>query len=153
MGPGLPEFSTTATTTEYGIKLTAEGIYTCTGGVTDTDGQTYTDSVTVTVLNKGDMDTLLKAKWGGMKVALNNGDIIIATSYILDSQSSKYKEIFETLKDEFVTIFSQTAYFTFISEADNQAEYENIVIEDGTAYLYPVRFVKDGNGLWKIKQF
>ncbi|MCL5421312.1 MAG: PKD domain-containing protein [Nitrospirae bacterium] len=54
---------------------TTEGIFYPTITVTDDQGNTYSDTIAITVLNKAEVDTLLKGKWEGMKGALAVGDI------------------------------------------------------------------------------
>ena len=49
---------------------TTEGIYYPTITVTDDKGNTYSDSIAVTVLNKSQIDALLRSKWEAMKGAL-----------------------------------------------------------------------------------
>ena len=58
---------------EWKVKLTTEGIYYFTAKVTGPDGNLYHDTIAITVLNKTEIDNLLKAKWEGMKGALVAG--------------------------------------------------------------------------------
>ena len=99
------------------------------------------------------MDALLKSKWDGMKGFLINGKIDSALKNFIGAQNSKYKEVFEALKDQLPAIFSAQEEFSFVSAYENRIEYENIVVEGDKAYSYPVIFIRDVDGLWKIKQF
>jgi len=52
-----------------------KGIYYFTAEVTDTENNVYTDSVAIEVIDRAQLDQLLKARWSGMKAALANQDI------------------------------------------------------------------------------
>ena len=65
-GPTFEDISHTYTT---------EGIYYPTVTVTDDQGNMYTDSIGMTVLNKAKIDALLKSKWSKVKSLLATKDI------------------------------------------------------------------------------
>lgn len=121
--------------------------------VTDSQNNTYTETTIINVLSKEQMDALLKGKWEGMKGSLVSGKIDGALKNFIGGQNSKYKEVFEALKDQLPAIFSAQEEFSFVSAYENRIEYENIVVEGDKAYSYPVIFIRDVDGLWKIKQF
>lgn len=129
------------------------GLYFPTVTVTDSTSQKYTEAAVVNVLSKEVMDALLKGKWAGMQGALINGNISKALNNFAGGQNSKFKEVFEALKDQLPVIFSAEEEFSFVSAYEKRIEYENIVVEGDKAYSYPVIFIRDVDGLWKIKQF
>jgi hypothetical protein len=61
--------------TEFTANLSVEGTYTITASALGSDGRTYSDSVTVTVISRSQLDNLLKAKWETMRSALATGDV------------------------------------------------------------------------------
>ena len=61
---------------EYRVRLTSEGIHTFTANAIGPDGNIiYQHTVAITVLNRTQLDDLLKWKWEKMKEALRNGDV------------------------------------------------------------------------------
>ena len=73
-GPGGVEWLSSSVD-EYRVRLTAEGIHTFTANVIGPDGNIYQDTIAIVVLNRTELDALLKSKWEGMKNALIAGDI------------------------------------------------------------------------------
>jgi hypothetical protein len=83
---------------EYKVSITTEGIYYFTAEV-DYQGENYTDTIAVVVLNKAELDALLRAKWNGMKQALAQNDINSAVHYFSESSKENYKEMFTILSE------------------------------------------------------
>ena len=65
-GPADVEFLSTSEN-EYRVRLNVEGTYFFTAEGTDSAGVSYNDTVALSVLSKEALDTLLRAKWEGMK--------------------------------------------------------------------------------------
>lgn len=131
----------------------APGLYFPKVTVTDSQNNAYTETTIINVLSKEQMDALLKGKWEGMKSSLVSGKIDSALKNFVGGQNSKYKEVFGALKDQLPAIFSAEEEFSFVSAYENRIEYENIVVEGDKAYSYPVIFIRDVDGLWKIRGF
>lgn len=131
----------------------APGLYLPVVTVTDTLGNSYQETAAVLVLSQEEMNTLLQGKWTDMQNALVNGDINAALRNFDGGQESKYKRALEKLKDKFAEIFTADERLDFVSAYGNRIEYENIVVEGDKAFSYPIVFVRDENGLWKIRQF
>lgn len=131
----------------------APGLYLPVVTVTDTLGNSYRDTTAVLVLSQLEMDVLLQGKWADMRHALVSGDINTALKNFEGGQESKYKRAFEKLKGKFAEIFTADEQLDFVSAYGDRIEYENLVIEGDKMFSYPVIFVRDENGLWKIRQF
>ena len=132
---------------------TTSGIFNPTIRVTDDQGNIYTDTIAITVLNKAEIDALLKGKWEGMKTKLKSGDIEGALKYFIERSKERYRSIFEALKDQFPVILSTFVEFNIVDVFENIAEYEVIANESGVLYSYPGTFIKDYNGIWKFRDF
>ncbi len=104
-------------------------------------------------INKGSLNSLLNQKWEGMKRALKQKDIEGALRYFLDQSKPKYRQIFESLKDQLPAIMDTYVEFNIISISENTAEYEVVSKENGKLYSHPGRFVKDYDSVWKFKDF
>jgi hypothetical protein len=130
-----------------------EGLYYPTITVTDDQGYWYTDTIAINVLSLDKMDALFNEKWGGMKSALINGDIEGALKPFDESFSELYRKKFTALSSILDTIGNGLGYIRLVTMDNNNAEYEIIMTREGVTYSYYLLFVRDKNGLWKIRAF
>ncbi len=122
--------------------------------VTDTLGNTYTETTIVNVLSPIDMDALLKSKWEGMKTALVSGDIETALTYFVAASRDRYRQVFTGLGGVKInSIFSSISEIKLYTLYEQVAECGAIRIESRGTYSYPLTFVQDENGIWKIIGF
>jgi hypothetical protein len=132
---------------------TTEGIFYPTVTVTDNQGNTYSDTIAITVMNKTEIDTLLKEKWEGMKEALRSGDVETALFYFLNQYRDGLREAFTIMKDKISINLSLQDELNLIDIYDDIANYENVVYETNGIYSYPVLFIKSEDGIWKLRSF
>jgi len=151
-GNGIIDYTGT-TFDNISFAYDTEGIYFPTITVIDEQNNTYTDTIAITVLNQTDIDALLKGKWNAMKTALANRDVEGAAGYFIDRSKERYRTIFEALRDQLPVISGTFVEFSIVEVYDNTAEYEVVANENGVLYSYPGVFIKDGNGIWKFKDF
>ncbi|NOZ69713.1 MAG: hypothetical protein GXP46_10835 [Deferribacteres bacterium] len=151
-GDGTTDY-TGAVFENINFTYTTEGVYHPTVTVTDDQGNTYTDSITIIVLNTAELDALLRAKWNAMTNSLRNGDTATALTYISSGSRASYEEMFNALAGQLPAIVATQTGFNRISIKDNTAKYELVTLENGTTYSYEVIFIKDKNGLWLIQDF
>ncbi|MBI5892586.1 MAG: hypothetical protein HZB79_02860 [Deltaproteobacteria bacterium] len=114
--------------------------------ITDTKGNTYTETAIVNVLSKEEMDVLLKGKWDGMKDKLSSEDIDNAINYFEEGSQKTYKEQFTALKPILNTIANDMGQINLVKVEDDRAEYEIITTRDGTTYSFHLLFVRDKDG-------
>ena len=105
------------------------------------------------VLNKTAMDSLLRGKWDGMREELVNGNIEGALEFFIVRSKDRYRGIFEALKDQMPAIMGTFIEFNIDNIFENIAEYEIVANEGGVLYLYPGILIKNGNGIWKFRDF
>lgn len=148
-GDGVTDQETTTSgiTHTYGTP----GIYYPTVAVTDSLGNTYTETTAINVLSKEEMDTLLKGKWGGMKEALGVSDTTTVLNYFDDSVKDKFSRVFSDLGSDLPSIVASFEDITLISFIGDIAEYSIGRNQDGKRYIYFIYFMKDENGIWKIR--
>lgn len=133
---------------------TTEGIYHPGLTVTDSAGNIYTGSTTVTVQFRSRLEILLKTKWEAMKAALQAGDVDTAISYIIAGNQSQYKAIFAGMDSATINqIFSGISTIEVAKVYGNVASCGAIRNETRGVYSYPLVFVQDPNGIWKILEF
>ena len=153
-GTAAIELLDNPTPDEYRIKMTAEGIYYFTANVTSPDGSTYHDTLAITVMNKEQLDRLLKAKWEGMKGELLAGDVEKTLSFFMEGSKDTYRAIFTGMSpDDISAAFSPIVDLQVDTVYDNFAECGAIRVESDGRYSYPVTFIKDENGKWMIMGF
>jgi hypothetical protein len=127
------------------------GLYFPTVTVTDTMGNVYTETAIVNVLDRNAMDALLRAKWEEMKGMLVGGDIENYLSYFIPPVRDKYRRIFSELgSGELNAIFTSNYELQLDTLFDREAECGALRLENGRNYSYPVMFIRDADGLWRI---
>jgi len=129
------------------------GLYLAHAIITDDQGNQYGEQIAINIIPPEELDALLKSKWSGMVNALMEKDIETALNFFSERSRPKYEQGFNLLMDQLPDIFSLPEEFNLVSIKDNIAIYENIVHKNGVSRSYPVIFIKDENGFWKIRGF
>ena len=137
----------------YKVRISTEGIYTFTAEVKVSQDQFYSDTVVVGVLTGAALDTLLKAKWNGVRGALEQKNIDKAVSFFEESSQNAYRETFAVLSDSLPQIARDLGDVQFIRMMEDSAEYDLRTTRGGKEYSFYVLFVRDKNGIWKIRSF
>ncbi|MBI5676511.1 MAG: hypothetical protein HZC48_11940 [Nitrospirae bacterium] len=151
-GPSEAEFLPSSND-EYKVKIKAEGIYYVTASVTGPDSIVYQDTIAITVLNKDQLNIMLKGKWDGMKGALENQDVEGAVALFLSSSQERYRDIFSAITDQLPGIAANMNAIEIIYAEEGIAQYRIKRTEDVGEVTYYIYFAIDENGLWKIQQF
>ena len=131
----------------------SEGIYYPTISVTDDQGNTYSDTFAITVISKTEIDTLLKGKWEGMKGALTTANVERALEMFVESSREMYRYNFNLLSSILPIITKDLGNVRLMNITDDVAEYEMPAIQDGIEYSFYIQFVKDSDGIWKLRFF
>jgi hypothetical protein len=148
-----------STTSEmaYIVRLLAPGLYFLTAEATDYAANIYTYTVAILVVDRTALDTMLQAKWGGMKHALANRDVAQAVQYFTDETKGLYQEIFALLSDQLPQLMQEMQDIELMAVEDNAATYRmrRTQLYGGqlltiTYYAY---FRPDRTGLWKILRY
>jgi hypothetical protein len=138
---------------EFSARLVVEGMYTVTVSATAPDGQAYSDSVTVTVVNKNQLDSLLKAKWEGMKSKVIAGDIPGAGTYFPVASRDMFLSLFADASIDIVARLNDVTAVKVYSISGYYA-YGGLMRQDlDGLFSYPVTFSMDEFGLWRIYNF
>jgi hypothetical protein len=140
---------------DISVTYSAEGIYYPTVYVTDDHSNTYTDTIVIIVLNQTELDTLLKAKWNAMKMALGNGDVNGAVVNFDSDTQGIYHDQFTALSPILTDIVNElsNSQVNMVSIEDEIVQYEILVVRGGTTFSLHLKFLKDNNGLWKMWGF
>lgn len=153
-GDGVFDYTGTAFD-DINYIYTTEGIFYPTITVTDDHGNTYLDTIAITVLSKTEIDILLNTKWNGMKQALMSQDIEGAILNFTSETQEIYKKQFTAFKPILSKVVNElnSAQINLISLQDNTAQYEILVTREGTPFSFDLKFMKDVNGVWKIWRY
>lgn len=138
---------------EYTAKFTADGAYTITARAEDADGQTYSDSITVTVVSRAQLDSLLKTKWEGMKAAVSVGNVEGALKYFVPGIQDRFRALFADPDIAINDRLNEVSRVELFTATERVVQAGAIRMESDGEYAYPVNFVKDENGIWKIMGF
>jgi len=134
-------------------KLITAGIHYLTVQAKGPDGNTYSDTLAISVLPSTDVDTLLRAKWSVFVNALKNKDIVTALSMIHPRSRERYQIIFDVLKDQLPTIMTTYTGLNIQSIKEGRAYYELYTTENNEEFTYTLSFIKDDSGIWLIGEF
>jgi hypothetical protein len=133
--------------------LTTPGIYYLTASAMDQEGATYTDTIVIIVLEQNMIDTIFRNKWNGMINALVCGDTVAASEYFTYDIRDKYKSSFDLLKDYLPEIMSGLYDFQLVEISEYEAEYSVLGDQDGQIFSFYVLFIRDSDGIWRIRFF
>ncbi len=119
--------------------------------VTDNSGNTYSTETLVQVLDSRSFDQLLQQKWQGFKDALRAGDISAALLYIAQDERAEFRQMFENLTVPLSSIDQVLTAIRFVQIQGNTVEYEMLRTDNRGQLSYPVHFVLDRDGIWRIQ--
>jgi hypothetical protein len=129
------------------------GLYFAKASVVDTQGNQVSASTIVQVLDQAAFDVLLRAKWTAMKDALRAGDIQRAVESIALEARDTYRDLFTSLQPRLSQIDTILIDIQAVSFDDGRAEYQMLRVENTATVSYPVMFVQDEDGVWRLESF
>ena len=135
------------------IRMTAVGVYTVTVTSVGYDGNTYSGSIDITVLDRAKLDALLQTKWSGMKAALAKGDVEGAVAYFAESSKESYRQQFAVLSTQLPQIVADMGQFRIVRVREFLAEYDLRALRNGRTYSFQVLFMLDYDGTWKVRSY
>jgi hypothetical protein len=142
--------------TEFIAKLNVEGTYTITASATGPDGTTYTDSTTVTVLSKCQLETLLKGKWERMKARITAGDVENTVQFFVSTKQQDYRETFTEVGAALPQLASYINPVELVYMYDDMAKCRmtrtEVISGQPQTVEYVVYFIQE-NGTWKLRDF
>jgi hypothetical protein len=87
------------------------------------------------------------------KAALAAGDVNKALTFISEAPRDKYNHIFQIIEPNLLAYVAGMGDLIFDSEQDGEVKYEMRNQVGSATYLFPVIFIKDEDGSWKIYNF
>ena len=129
------------------------GIYFPIVTITDAAGNIFSETAIVNVLSREEVDAWLKGKWNSMKTALAKGTIDNALNYFAKESQEVYRQIYQLLLPQLPSLASAMRDITLVGINGNVAEYYIRRNQKQMDISYFIYFVKDENGIWKIRDF
>ncbi len=77
----------------------------------------------------------------------------LALSYFVEGSKDRYRQVFTELGTEINNRFAEITGFEIYTVDDHTAQCGAVRVETGGIYAYPVTFIKDENGIWKVMGF
>ncbi len=101
-----------------------------------------------------ELDKHLKSIFWKMTDALKNNDIDKALSYFSDYSKDKHRKMFEVLSQEAIQeSMRDTKEISFQSIMGYNVHYEITSTHNGKKFSYPLDFIQDLDGKWRILEF
>ena len=156
-GPAGAEYVEGPNVNQFMVSMAEEGLYHFAVEVLDEQGNLYTDTVTLKVLDLLELDALLKAKWDGMKRALIEGDIQGALNYHYEGLRHKYEAIYNLIGAGLASKVAEMQDIELIFATGERAKYRisrnHHIQGQMISITYYIYFSKDGRGLWQIERY
>ena len=130
------------------------GVHLATLKLTTPDGQVLLARGSIEVYDRARLETRLRSEWSGFKTAMRAADPAVAASFVHRDRRAAWAEYFSRLtpaqRAATEALFTD---LTLVATAPGRAECDMLRDEDGLLYSFPVSFVLDGDGGWKLWQF
>jgi hypothetical protein len=133
--------------------LTQPGLYLATATAFDSQGNRASAVAIIQVFDRALLDASLKVKWAALKSALRAGDVNDAVEAVALSARGDYRELLAALGPQLSQIDSILTDISAVTFDEERAEYQMIRIDSGVRLSYLVVFVRDGDGIWRLKFF
>jgi PKD repeat protein len=155
-GDGIIDYSG-ATFLNVSYTYSSEGVFYPKITISDAQGNTYSDTIAITVLSKTEMDTLLKSKWDGMKGSLASDDTNGALNNFIQESRALYSDIFNALRTQLPQIVKEMEDIQLVYMKNGFAKYRMRKNESYGGQIltitYYVYFAIDTDGVWRIYKF
>ena len=153
-GDGVIDFSGTSLAGQrFSYTYTRPGLYVATATATDPEGRQTTATTLVHAYDVGALDTLLQAKWRGLKDALRAGEVARAVGYIGADSRDDYATAFQIIATRLPAIDTILTDLTLVRVGDGSALYRATRTDAGLVRGFDVRFAADADGVWRIERF
>ena len=130
------------------------GIHVAMLRVMSADGQQLAAQTSVEVRDRAALEARLRTVWGAFRVALSAGDAAGAASFVHSDRRATWEEYFRQFTpDLFAATDTVFADVTLLEVGTGRAECEMMREVDGLLYSFPISFLIDVDGGWKLWQF
>jgi hypothetical protein len=155
-GSALMQWLPQPSQTEFPARILTEGTMAFTISAVGPDGQTYSDTVTVTAVSKSQLETLLQGKWAGMKSKIAVMDVEGAVAYFAASIQQDYREAFTEVGYSLPLLNNEMNPIDLVQVSDSLAKCQMMRTEQISGLPQQVEYVVyyfKENGIWKLQDF
>jgi hypothetical protein len=150
LGGGQLDASVVDQSTLGKITYTTPGVYMPGFVITDSAGNTYTQTVAVLAQDRAALDQMLKAVWGEFSNALAMGNIPSAMKFFSGNAQVRYGPVLAQIAPSLAAAVANWEPPQTGSLGNEVSEYTVRRIVRGTKHVYFVYFLRDPNGLWQL---
>ena len=130
------------------------GIHVAMLQVTPPDGQILTARALVEVYDRIALEARLRAVWGAFRGALSAGEVVLAASFVHSDRRVMWEEYFRQFTPAlFAATDAVFADVTLLEVGTGRAECEMMREVAGVLYSFPISFLIDADGGWRLWQF
>jgi hypothetical protein len=150
LGSGQLDGSNVDQSTLGTITYSGPGVYTPQFIITDSAGNTFTQTFANLVQDKVALDHVLTSIFNDMTVALRAGDQSTALKSFMGSAQTKYGAVFNVLAPWMSSILDSMSPIGQSSVGQEVAEYALKRVINGRTKIYFVYFMRDLDGVWRL---
>ena len=100
------------------------------------------------------LERQLNGIWNSMRQALRKRNIEAALAYFTESTRDAFRSEFTALRKDLPQIAEEMGETRLVKvEEDSLAECDLRRVENGTTFSYMLQFVRDYDGIWRIRTF
>ncbi len=151
-GDGTVDFSG-ASLDGLAFQYDQPGLYEPTVTVTDASGVSHTARTLIQVWDRAVVEAAIQTRWQGLKDALRRGDVPAALGGIATKARDSYAQLLGALTvppDEIDRVLTDVA---LVDLDEDQATCAMVRVDDGVPISHFVLYVRDEDGIWRIKFF
>lgn len=151
-GNGTPDLTVSGLDGQS-FTYTAPGLYLPRVTVTDAQGTRHTTTAVVQVHDRTALDTLLQAKWTGMRDALRRGELEGALQFIAGGSRAEFRADLTALAPFLTSLAHALEDIQLIALLEEHIQCELLSMENALTFSYYVEFIRDPDGIWRIAFF
>lgn len=150
LGGGQLDSAIVDQTTLGKINYASPGIYMPSFVITDSAGNTYTQSLAIMVRDKAVLDQMLKTMWADFGGALAIGDVASATKFLSGNAQVRYGSALVQIAPSLPTAIASWEAPQTGALGNQISEYTVRRMVRGTKHVYFIYFLRDPNGIWQL---
>lgn len=140
----------TPTTTSFALNFDQPATYRLKLIVTDSQGAVTDKVFVLRVIDKAQLDGMLKDIWNGLGTSLAAGDKTTALNRLSSEAQAKYGPVFDALQADLPTIVAAFSPPELVSLTGGIGEYAVTRSDNGITRLYLLYFTFGPDGVWRI---
>ncbi len=150
-GNGTWDFSSYSPRTDVKRSYTSPGVYRAKIRVLDQFSIKHEVVIPIVVLDKGQLDQLLRAVWAKLNSDLIRGDVQSALKIITFDSRQVYAEVLQSLLPHMSDILDDFTHIEPMALTDVYADYVVMNVRNEEARVHVINFTQDADGVWRIE--